>query len=51
MRPHTRARWLLAAVVLCSISPSVLADGKGKKSKPKPKVNVDDCASFMARVS
>jgi hypothetical protein len=44
MRPHTRARWLLGAIVLCSFHPSVLAEDKAKK-KPK-KQAVDDCTSF-----
>lgn len=44
MRPHTRARWLLGAVVLCFVSPSALADDKAKKKRPKQ--SVDDCATF-----
>lgn len=45
MRSPTRARWLICAIALCSMSPSVLADGKAKKKK-KEKRNVDDCTSF-----
>jgi hypothetical protein len=52
MRSHTRARWLLAAVVLCSISPSVLADGDDGDKRPQrpkkaPKKSIDECASFQ----
>jgi len=46
MRSPPRARWLICAIALSSMPSSVLADDDTPAKKKKPKLNIDDCASF-----